>query len=139
VYDKTLPFLLQQLTVGFYRKDLPCNSFCQLQTEALATNKCVNVIYLDFKRTISHALRILGSRVTSGTDSGPTLNQGDSACARINKSLKHSACSLVSLFFLRGCIPGPLLFAVFTNNLPSHFTLVFVSLLLMILNILNHI
>ena len=98
VYDKILPFLLQQLTV-FQFGFLPNRSAIQqllsvanIVQEALATNKCVDIIYLDFKKafdSVTHSrllskLWYLGIR---GTGSRLTLDQEDSVCALTNLSL----------------------------------------------------
>jgi len=108
VYDKTLTFLLQQLTVvqfGF----LPNRSAIQqllsvanTVQEALAIDKCIDVIYLDFKKafdSVSHSkllskLWYLGIRGNLWNWFRDSRRQ----CVRISESLS----SVFSQEFLRG-------------------------------------
>ena len=131
VYDKTLPFLLKQLTV-FQFGFLPNRSAIQqLLTvantvqEALTANRSVDVIYLDFKKTFDSVLHNkLLSKLWSLGIRGNLWNWfkaylgSRQQCERINDSLSRMVPVLSGV--PQGSILGPLLFAVFNNDLQYH-------------------
>ena len=109
--------ILQYFNLGFYLTDLHL-SVANIVQEVLATNKCVDIIYLDFKKafnSVSHSkllskLWYLGIRGNLWNWFRAYLGSGRQ-CACINESLSSMVPVLSGV--PQGNILGPLLFAVF--------------------------
>jgi len=135
VYDKTSPFLLQQLTVVFFLNRSAIQQLLSVANtvkEAFAKNKFIDVIYLDFKKafnSVSHS-KLLSKLWYLGISSN--LCNWFRAYLDSWRQYVHINESISSMVpFLSG-VPqeslSQLLFVVFINNLPSHVTLASVSL-----------